>query len=100
MVTSIECATGDGRSLLPLIIWPASSHGDNWTTFPIPGWHYGHSENGYNDSKISFEWLTRVFDPQTRELVNGNPLVLISDGFGTHETLEVLEFSFANKIIL
>jgi hypothetical protein len=55
MLTSIECVSGDGRSLLPLIIWPASTHRDNWTTFLIPGWHHGHSENGYNDSKISLE---------------------------------------------
>jgi hypothetical protein len=41
-----------------------------------------------------------VFDPQTREIANGKPRVLISDGFATHETLEVLEFCFANNIVL
>jgi hypothetical protein len=55
MVTAIECISADGRSLLPLIIWPAATHRSNWTTYPTPGWHYGHSENGYNDSKISLE---------------------------------------------
>ena len=67
MVTAIECISADGRSLLPLIIWPASTHRSNWTTHPTPGWHYAFSENGYNDSKISLEWLKRVFDPQTKE---------------------------------
>lgn len=62
-VTAVECICGDGTSLLPLIIWPASTHRSNWTTYPTPRWHYAHSENGYNDSKISLEWLTRVFDP-------------------------------------
>ena len=62
-VTVIKCVSGDGRSLLPLVIWPASTHRSNWTTYPTPGWHYAHSKNGYNDSKISLEWLTRVFDP-------------------------------------
>lgn len=100
MVTAIECISADGRALLPLIIWPASTHRSNWTTYETPGWHYAHSENGYNDSKISLEWLTRVFEPQTREKANGKPRVLICDGFGTHETLEVLEFCFANNIIL
>lgn len=92
MVTAIECISADGRALLPLIIWPASTHRSNWTTHKTPGWHYVYSENGYNDSKISLEWLTRVFDPQTRERANGKPRVLVVDGFGTHETLEVLEF--------
>lgn len=100
MVTAIECISADGRSLLPLIVWPASTHRSNWTTHPTPGWHYGHSENGYNDSKINLEWLTRVFDPQTKEIANGEPRVLICDGFGTHETLEVLEFCLGNNIIM
>ncbi|KAK7179098.1 transposase [Paraphaeosphaeria sporulosa] len=100
MVTAIECISSDGRSLLPLIIWPASTHRSNWTTYPTPGWHYGHSENGYADSKISLERLTRVFDPQTRERANGRPRVLICDGFGTHETLEILEFCFKANILL
>ena len=100
MVTAIECISADGRSLRPLIIWPASTHRSNWTIYPTPGWHYAHSENGYNDSKISLEWLIRVFDPQTKEQANCKPRVLICDGFGTHETLEILEFCFENNIIL
>jgi hypothetical protein len=26
MVTAIECVSADGRSLLPLVIWPTSTH--------------------------------------------------------------------------
>ena len=100
MVTAIECISANGRSLLPMIIWPATTHRSNWTTFPTPGWHYACSESGYTDSKISLEWLKRVFDPQTKAQANGKPRVLICDGFGTHETLEALEFCFENNIIL
>lgn len=100
MVTAIECISADGRPLQPLIIWPASTHRSNWTMHHTPGWHYAHSENGYNDSKISLEWLQRVFDSQTRERAHGRPRVLIWDGFGTHETLEILEFCLENNIIL
>lgn len=92
IVTAIECVSADGRSLLPLIIWLASTHQSNWTTYPTPGWHYAHSKNGYNDSKINLEWLTRVFDPQTKGIAGRRPRVLICDGFRTHETLEILEF--------
>jgi len=41
-----------------------------------------------------------VFNPQTREQANQKPRVLICNGFGTHETLEALEFCFENNIIL
>ncbi|KFZ25298.1 hypothetical protein V502_00222 [Pseudogymnoascus sp. VKM F-4520 (FW-2644)] len=136
LVTAIECISANGRSLLPMIIWPATTHRNNWTTFPTPGWHYACSESGYTDSKISLEWLTRVFDPQTKGQANqkqrcdfstyassstyivawcavapscenrvapGFDIIssdLGSNCFGTHETLEMLEFSFENNIIL
>jgi hypothetical protein len=99
-VTAIECISGDGRYLHPMIIWPASTHRSNWTTCPTPGWHYACSDSGYATSQITIEWLQRVFDPQSRERANGRPGVLICDGFSTHETLEVLDFCFANNIVL
>jgi hypothetical protein len=58
-------------------------HRSNWTTHLTPGWHYGLSENGNNNYNISLEWLTRVFDPQTRVIANGKPRMPMSDGFGT-----------------
>lgn len=66
MVTVIEYISVDGRSLLPLIVWPASIYRSNKTTYPTPGWHYACSGSGYTDSQISLDWLTRVFDPQTK----------------------------------
>jgi hypothetical protein len=100
MVTAIECVSMDGRSLLPMIIWPAKTHRANWTTYPTPGWHFARSESGYTDSKVSLEWIKRVFDPQTKARANGLPRVLICDGFGSHESLGVLEFCFENNITL
>ncbi len=99
-VTAIECISGDCRYLNPMIIWPASTHRSNWTTFPTPRWQYAYSDSGYTDSKISLEWLKRIFDPETKERANKKPRVLICDGFGTHETLEILEFCFENNILL
>lgn len=63
-------------------------------------WHYACSESGYTDSHISLEWLTRVFDPETKGRAGSRPRVLICDGFGTHGTLEILEHCFTNDIIL
>jgi hypothetical protein len=80
-VTAIECISADGRYLDPMIIWPASTHRSNWTTFPTPGWQYAYSDSGYTDSKISFEWLKRIFNPQTQGRANKKPRVLICDGF-------------------
>ena len=99
-VTAIERISADGRYLTPMIIWPATTHRSNWTTFPTPGWQYACSESGYTDSKISWEWIKQIFDPQTKEQANQKPRVLICDGFGTHETLEILEYCFEHNIVL
>jgi len=99
-VIAIECASADGRYLDPMIIWPASTHRCNWTMHPTPGWYYAFSDSGYTDSHLSLQWLKLVFEPQTKERANHKPRVLICDGFGTHETLEILEFCFENNTIL
>ena len=97
---AVECISGDGRYLNPMMIWPANTHRSNWTTFPTPGWQYACSDSGYTDSKFSLEWLKRIFDPETKERANKRRRVLICDGFRTHETLEILEFCFENNILL
>ena len=99
-ITAIECVSAEGRYLDPMIIWPAATHRANWITYPTPGWHYAYSDTGYTDSYISLQWLKLVFDPQSKERANQKSRVLICDGFGTHETLEILEFCFENNIIL
>ncbi|USP82255.1 DDE-1 domain containing protein [Curvularia clavata] len=100
MVTAIECVSASGEYLNPMIIWPASTYRSNWTTYSTPGWFYGLSRTDYNDSFLGLEWIKRVFDPQTKARANGKPRILICDGFGTHETLEIIKFCLENSIIL
>ena len=99
-VTAIECVSASGEVLKPMIIWPAVTHRSNWTTYPTPRWHYSVSDTGYNDSEISFKWLTRVFDPQTKARANQKPRLLICDGFSTHETEDMVKFCFENNILI
>lgn len=53
LITAIECISADGRSLHPLIIWPAATHRSTWTTHPTPRWHFAYSNTGYTDNVIS-----------------------------------------------
>ena len=46
------------------------------------------------------DWYRRVFDPQTKQRANHQPRILINDGFGPHESLEVMQFCHENNIIL
>ena len=83
-----------------MIVWPASTHHATWTTHPTPDWHFALQESGYTDTEISFEWLTRIFHPQTVTRANSEARLLISDGFGTHESAEIQRFAYENNIIL
>jgi hypothetical protein len=100
LITAIECISGDGRCLEPLVIWPAATHRSTWTTHPTPGWHYACSDTGYSNSNIALYWTRNVFDPLTKARAEGKPRVLISDGFASHESLEVMTFCFENNITL
>lgn len=99
LITAIECISASGESLPPLIIWPASTHRSNWTTYPTPGWHFAVSKTGYTDTEISLYWIQHVFDPLTRAKAKGKPRILINDGFATHESLELMTYCFKNNII-
>lgn len=98
-ITTVECVSADGRYLNPMIIWPALTHRANWTMHDVPGWYYALSDKDNTDSYISLQWLKSILDPETKELANGNPRVLFGDGFGTHESLEILPYCFDNNIL-
>ncbi len=100
LITAIECISADGRCLPPLVIWPAATHRSSWTVHPTPGWHFGRSDTGYTDTAISLYWIKHVFDPLTKVQANSKPRILINDGFGTHESLELMEYCYENNIIL
>jgi DDE superfamily endonuclease len=100
LVTTVEYISADGKYLLPLIIWPATTHRSHWTTHKTPGWHYACSPSAFANSAIMLDWYRWVFDPQTKQRANHRPRILINDGFGPHESLEVLQFCHENSIIL
>ena len=100
LVTAIECISADGRCLDPLIFWPAATHCSTWTTHTTPGWHFACSKKGYTDTEISLYWIKHVFDLLTRARANHKLRILISNGFGTHKSPELLKFAFENNIIL
>jgi hypothetical protein len=41
-----------------------------------------------------------MFDLESKNRANGRPRVLVCDGFGIHEMLEILEFHLGNNIVL
>jgi hypothetical protein len=58
----------------------------------LQNWIYRHCYQSVRDSNI--------FDPLTRARANNTMRILISDCFGTHESLEAMTFSCETNIIL
>jgi hypothetical protein len=56
------------------------------------------SENGWTDGGLSYDWITKDFDPQTRDKANGEMRVLFMDGHSSHYTADLLEYAEANNI--
>ena len=68
-VTVIECVSGDGRVLRPMIINKGKAH--------YMGWYaklkksdlatFGVSEKGWSNEELGLRWLKEVFDAETRQ---------------------------------
>ena len=61
-------------------------------------WNWTSNSKGWTCDNIGLEWLTRVFDPNTRDKANGKRRALIFDGHGSHVQPEVLRFCIDNNI--
>lgn len=59
------------------------------------------SENGWTDDFLCKEWLQKSFIPQaTSRNTSGKPILLIYDGHGSHDTLDVIALSREHNVIL
>jgi DDE superfamily endonuclease len=59
------------------------------------------SENGWTDDFLCKEWLRKSFIPQaTARNTSGKPILLIYDGHGSHDTLDVITLSCEHNVIL
>ena len=61
-------------------------------------WNWTSNSKGWTCDNIGLEWLTRVFDPNTRDKANGKRRALVFDGHGSHVQPEVLRFCIDNNI--
>lgn len=60
--TVLECISGDGTVIPPLIIWLASTHRNNWYPLLTPAtFNFAISPNGYTDHELRYLWLIQVF---------------------------------------
>jgi hypothetical protein len=72
------------------------------TWFPaegVPDWQYTTSENGWTSNQIGFEWLQRIFLPNTSPPTDRYRL-LILDGHGSHTPIDFMWLCKQHKVHL
>ena len=97
-VSIIETISAVGVKLQCLVIFKGKHLQSTW--FPAqgtPDWVYTTSENGWTSNAIGYEWLQRIFIPNTSPSTGGYRL-LILDGHGSHTPIDFMILCKVNKI--
>ena len=103
LVTVIECVSGDGNSIAPLVIFKATYHQEKWCKLDASrqGWNYAVSSKGWTDNELGLAWL-KLFDKATQEHKKSpsEKRLLLLDNHGSHITPEMIIYAIENDIIL
>ena len=99
-VSIIETISATGVKLQCLVIFKGKHLQSTW--FPAndtPDWLYTTSENGWTSNLIGYEWLQRIFIPNTSPLSHRYRLLLL-DGHGSHIPIDFMWACKQNRIQL
>jgi len=100
-VSILECASAEGRSIKPLVIFKGAGLHSTW--FPVdnaPDWHYTVSENGWTSNDIGLQWLETKFLPESTPDDPSDWRLLICDGHGSHATIDFMWMAKTNRIFV
>lgn len=71
-VTIVECVSGDGRALFPLVIFGGKNVQQQWfqkemlNDPDLKQWKFASSGSGWSSNETALRWLREVFLPQTK----------------------------------
>jgi len=88
-VTVVEAISGNGKSILPLIIHASSAHlmghHSNINYEKDTDANFTHSKARYTTTAITLDWLVKIFEPKTRpESRIKEHRMLVLDGHSSH----------------
>ena len=99
-ITAIECIGASGVALPPLLIFKAKYTNTAWIPASTPeNWKFSTSTSGWTSDNHAYEWLTTLFEPETRRN-DGKRRLLLLDGHGSHLTAKFIAFCLDKNIDL
>ncbi|KAI0991856.1 hypothetical protein K3495_g16331, partial [Podosphaera aphanis] len=100
-VTVIECVNAAWGALPPLIIFKAQDVNSGWIPAEtLLDWHFSTSKSGWTSDSHGFEWMRKVFEPETRKKSGDRPRLLIMDGHSSHISGDLIALCIEKDIDL
>lgn len=100
-ITVLECINAAGDALPPLVIFKAQNTNSAWIPKDTPSdWHFSTSSSGWTSNSHGFEWLRKVFEPESKKKSGNQPRLLIMDGHSSHITGELIALCIEKDIDL
>ena len=107
LVTILESVSALGVAVPPMIIFKGKALYIGWMkdVEKHQAAYFAHSDSGYTNDELTFEWLVKVFDPHTRTLQPARTTkprrrLLILDNHHSHITYRFAKFCHDNDILL
>ena len=104
-ITLIAAICADGTKLTPALIYQAATGliQDSWLQDFDPKLHqcfFTSSPSGWTNDKLGFQWLTQIFDQETKEKARRAWRLLILDGHSSHVNMRFIDYCDKNRILL
>ena len=98
-LTAVECVNATGLSIPSFLILTGSMIMQSWINNDLPDdVVLTVAETGYSNDWLSLQWL-KHFDAHTSKCQKGAYRLLMMDGYGSHHTIEFIEYCDEAKII-
>ncbi|CAK5283015.1 unnamed protein product [Mycena citricolor] len=100
-ITVLVTILGDGKMVvLPMIIFLGVKFQLTWNNGNSINAFICRSLTSWTDCDLGYKWLSKVFDPATKEEANRRPWVLLLNGHSSHYSEMFLQFVRNNNMIL
>ncbi|KAJ8115409.1 hypothetical protein OPT61_g2929 [Boeremia exigua] len=104
-ITLLACVCGDGSALPPGLLYESanSTIQSSWVEEIQPEVHsvfVSSSPTGWTNNNIGLAWLQQVFDRFTKAKARRKWRLLILDSYGSHITMDFINYCNQNKILL
>ena len=104
-ITTIAVICADGSALSPGLIYQAKTGliQDSWLQDYDPkaqSCFFASSSSGWTNNDLGFQWLTQIFDRETKAKAQRSWRLLILDGHGSHLSIRFIDYCDRHRILL